>query len=469
MIRTTAQEVLLDLVVRDRRANLVRDLKPEEVEVYEDGVKQTIRVFRSFTDKAQVGEEATADRAASTGGTATTRPLNPMRQINLVSLVFNSMGPRSRDFARDAAVELLEKEIGPNTYMAVFSMDTRLNVLQEFTADKDMLRKAVLRAATGAYSQFSQDSSKVLNQIQSALVLTEGGIAATVDQVGALMASPSGAIAGAESSIGEANQMIARMMYGQSLLGVSDVEGMRVVEALKRMVSRHEALPGRKTVLLFSEGLVLPANNLEMFRNTIAAANRANVSIYGMDVRGLTTQLSSAGATNQLMNAARLGYQRQTAVNGDNFRPEDFKQEEMISAGFKANYQQNLAELSEGTGGFLIANTNDLRKPLAQLMEDVRTHYELSYAPTSSNYDGRFRKIEVKLTRPGLRVQTRNGYYALPKLAGSTIEPFELAALSALEARPRPSARRFHAAALRLRGDAQFSRYAIQFEVPMAD
>ncbi|HEY3440644.1 MAG TPA: VWA domain-containing protein [Paludibaculum sp.] len=469
VIRTTAQEVLLDLVVRDKRANLIRDLKPEEVEVYEDGVKQTIRVFHSFTDKAQLNEEVTAGQAMAAGQTARTRTLNPMRQVNLVSLVFNSMGPRSRDFARNAAVELLQKEIGPNTYMAVFSLDTRLNVLQQFTADKDLIRKAVDRIATGTYSQFAQESSKILNQIQSALILTEGGIATTVDPVAVMLAGPSASIAGAETGVGEANQMIARMLYGQSLMGVADVEGMRVVEALKLMVTRHEPLPGRKTVLFFSEGLVLPTTNLQMFQNTIAAANRANVSIYGMDVRGLTTQLSSAGSASQLQNAARLSQRRQLESNGDNFRPEDFKQEEMISAGFKSNYQQNLAELAEGTGGFLIANTNDLRKPLAQLMEDVRTHYELSYAPVSSNYDGKFRKIEVKLTRPGLKVQTRSGYYALPKLAGATIEPFEMAALSALNARPRPAARPFRASALRLRGDAQFSRYAVNFEVPMAD
>ena len=469
VIRTTAQEVLLDLVVRDRRANLVRDLKAEEVEVYEDGVKQTVRVFRSFTDRAELGEAVTAGQVVAAGQTATVRPLNPMRQINLVSLVFNSMGPRSRDFARNAAIELLQKEIGPNTYMAVFSLDTRLNVLQQFTADKELIRKAVERVATGAYSQFAQESSKILNQIQSALVLTEGGIAPTVDPVAVLLNSTSAAVAGAETGVSEGNQMIARMLYGQSLMGVSDVEGMRVVEALKLMVTRHEPLPGRKTVLFFSEGLVLPANNLQMFHNTIAAANRANVSIYGMDVRGLTTQISSAGSTSQLQNAARLSQKRATQTNGDNFRPEDFKQEEMIAAGFKADYQQNLAELAEGTGGFLIANTNDLRKPLAQLMEDVRTHYELSYAPTSANYDGKFRKIEVKLTRPGLKVQTRSGYYALPKLAGATIEPFELAALSAINTRPLPAKRPYRAAALRLRGDSQFTRYAINFEVPIAD
>jgi hypothetical protein len=100
--------------------------------------------------------------------------------------VFNAMGPRSRDFAREAALELLQKEIGPNTFMAVFSLDTRLNVLQQFTSDKELIRQAVERASTGAYSQFAQDSSKILNQIQTSMVLTEAGIVQTVDPVAVL-------------------------------------------------------------------------------------------------------------------------------------------------------------------------------------------------------------------------------------------------------------------------------------------
>jgi VWFA-related protein len=66
-----------------------------------------------------------------------------------------------------------------------------------------------------------------------------------------------------------------------------------------------------------------------------------------------------------------------------------------------------MAELAESTGGFLIANTNDTAKPMHRVMEDVRAHYELSYVPTSQNYDGHFRKIEVLVKRPGAQVHTR--------------------------------------------------------------
>jgi VWFA-related protein len=444
-LRISAQEVLLDVVVRDRRGNLVRDLKPGELTVSEDGVQQKIRSFRLVSDKPETSEEP-ARRAAGPEGAR----LDPARQINLVSLVFQAMGPRSREFARGAAMELIEKEFGSNTYLAVFSMDYRLNVLQQFTGDKALIRKAVERAATGQYSQFVQDSEKVLGQIRA----SDG--------------APSGTLPDVEIHAGSANGMIAGLMYEEALFGVADITGMRVVEALKRMVGRHERLPGRKTVLLLSEGLVLPPNNQEPFRKTMSAANRANVSIYCLDARGLTTQPAGANSAELLNRAADLSQRRQ-ANRQDNYRPEDFKQEDLMIAGFKGNYQENLAELAEGTGGFLIANTNDLRTPLARLMEDVRTHYEIGYAPASANWDGRFRKIAVEVARPGLRIQTRNGYFALPKLAGATIEPFEMAALSALAAKPRPRAIPFYSAALRLRGDETASRYAIGFEVPIAN
>ena len=68
----------------------------------------------------------------------------------------------------------------------------------------------------------------------------------------------------------------------------------------------------------------------------------------------------------------------------------------LVSSG---NRQEGLRELAERTGGFLIANTNDVEKPLARVMDDVNTHYEIAYPPTSNNDDGHFRKIEVKLAR----------------------------------------------------------------------
>jgi hypothetical protein len=91
-------------------------------------------------------------------------------------------------------------------------------------------------------------------------------------------------------------------------------------------------------------------------------------------------------------------------------------------------------------------NSNDLRSPLRRLMEEVRSHYEVTYSPVSTNFDGHFRKLAVHLTRPGVTVQSRAGYYALPMVGGEALAPFEMAALKVLTTKPEPHAFAFHAA-----------------------
>ncbi len=133
-----------------------------------------------------------------------------------------------------------------------------------------------------------------------------------------------------------------------------------------------------------------------------------------------------------------------------------------------ANTQEALRELAESTGGFLIANTNNLDK-LARVMEDVDTHYEISYRPASEIEDGHFRKIEVKLGRPDLRVQTRSGYFAVPDNGGDPLTPADMAGLRALDTKPLPHSFDFQSKAFRFRSDRGVSQYAIAFEVPISN
>jgi hypothetical protein len=99
-------------------------------------------------------------------------------------------------------------------------------------------------------------------------------------------------------------------------------------------------------------------------------------------------------------------------------------------------------------------------------MEEVRAHYEAAYAPTSSNYDGHFRTIEVRVHRPGIRLQSRKGYFALPMLDGVSLAPFEFAALTALNSQPSPHAFDFHAGVLTFRTGAQTTECRAVFSVP---
>jgi hypothetical protein len=132
-----------------------------------------------------------------------------------------------------------------------------------------------------------------------------------------------------------------------------------------------------------------------------------------------------------------------------------------------ANPQEALRELAERTGGFLIANTNNVDQLLSHVMEEVDTHYEIAYPPKAERDDGHFRKIEVKLARPGLRVETRNGYFAVPD-TGHALTPEEMAALRALDTQPRPHGFDFLSRAYRFRDSGGSAQYAIAFEMPIS-
>jgi hypothetical protein len=122
-------------------------------------------------------------------------------------------------------------------------------------------------------------------------------------------------------------------------------------------------------------------------------------------------------------------------------------------------------QLASGTGGFAIFGTNEFARNMARVMDDVRTHYEISYVPLSTVYDGRFRKIEVKVKDPDLVVQTRQGYFALPDLNGRPTEVYETGALQALSQTALPNALDFRVATLRFQPTAQGFRYEMVFDL----
>jgi hypothetical protein len=126
------------------------------------------------------------------------------------------------------------------------------------------------------------------------------------------------------------------------------------------------------------------------------------------------------------------------------------------------NAAGTLRDLAESTGGLLIANSNELGRKLEQVASDLRLYYEVSYAPARIEYDGKFRRIEVKVARKGVSVQARSGYFALPP-GGSTLLPYEVPLLGALST--RSEARDFEVRPGLAFGDTGVSTIAI--EVPL--
>ena len=415
--RTGTAVVLLDVVIRDKKGRPIPDIRPEEVEVYEDGVKQKVESFRWVETEAPV-ESAAAPAA---------RP-DAARQINLVSLVFDQLGPDGRRLAAKAATSFLEKGVRANTWVAVFQIDQRLALLQAFTNDAAKLRAAVNQATTGTYKGIV-DEQAAFAQAQREAEQTAETVPDTSEGRGAP------ASGGAFAARAQA-QALANMLRLSSSLQRQQ-QGTTSLYPLLALVRGHETLAGRKTLVYLSEGLQVPPSLEAVFRSTISAANRANVSVYAIDARGLNVERALAASGDALGQAQRASQRAVQSKGGGSVSKEEIYAADTAESALRLNLEGTLADLSESTGGFLVANTNDFKQGAERLAADLAGHYELTYQAPSVSYDGRFRKIEVKLARSGAVVQTRSGYFAVPSGPSAPLFAYEMPLLAALS-RPDP-------------------------------
>jgi len=431
VIRSTTQEVLLDFIARDKHQKLVTTLRQEDVEVLEDGVPQTERSFRYRGGRE---ESAPENGVAPAPARAAGNPASPLRKINLVSLVFEALGAEGRRIAAQAANDFLASEVDQNTYIGVFTLNHRLALLQQYTNDPALLKSAVDRAMGGAYQQYAKDTEAEVMKLNS---LGDAKRFQMLHPGSAEERGPqdAGRFAGPEAQMAEITISV-----------LTNQVGNLSIDALQQLIDAQAQLPGRKTIVYFSPGLILPPEEPERFRAVVSAANRANISFYTVDPSGLDAE-----------SRVRLSEMTTQAMSDVDPGDSDVK---------PTNPQENLRSLAEDTGGFAIDNTNDARVPLRHVMEEVRGHYEVAYAPTSSNYDGHFRTIELRTRKPGIRLQGRNGYFALPMLDGQSLAPFEFDALKALNSQPSPQAFDFHAGVLIFRAGAQATECRAVFSVP---
>jgi VWFA-related protein len=505
VIRSSTREVLLEVVVRDAHGKLVRKIDPEQVSVYEDGVRQEILSFRLVQgsevraqDEKQVAEQA-AEQAmikpavvasavvAPPASVSTPRPpFNPLRTVNVVCLILNDLTTDTRAFAFEAAKKFVDKELRPDTFIGVFSLDaTGLRPVFPFSNNREHLVKAVELASINQLPALAQSTGAMLNGLLltgAALnglngPLTPGGAPAAGNADGSSPADPLGT---------------------RGDMGVAVQAGLREIDALQKLVRQLSPLPFQKTVMMMSTGLTRPPDQLEYWNSLIKSANKAGVTFYAMDVNSLApcqgssspdciVSTPSSAAVSMLQKSASLsagqssvgagaGQATPRAGGGVNIGAsgaaqlmESMHQTDYLRFGvLSSNVQEALRELAESTGGFLIANTNNTDR-LARVMEDVDTHYEISYKPASEIEDGHFRKIEVKLAKPELRVQTRSGYFAVPDNGGDPLTPAEMAGLRALDTKPAPRAFDFQSKAFRFRSSNAGSQYAIAFEVPISN
>ena len=430
--RAGATAVVVDVVVRDSRGRPVVTLGAGDFEIYEDGVRQPIGSFRPpMAAGAAVPAAAPGADAPAAAGTTAAKPAP--REPAVMAVVFDRLSIESRKLAVDAMRRYMGDGHDSANIVGVFDIDLAVRILQPFTRDAEAIRASLAKvSATG-------------RGVGDPMHVTD------------LRGPMAQGLAGRPSGGRPADDLTVSMTdLFDGTLGQLQAEygGSTTVHGLAAIVAGLNRAPGRKSILMFSQGVALSRDGDPRFYALIDQANRANVAVYTVDAAGLR-----AGSYNLL--AGR--YSAAATNDGGGFveSPRDF------AAVARGAPEVGLGILANETGGQLIDSTNDLFKAFPRLDEDLRSYYALTYVPSREQPDGKFHRIQVKVKRPGLSAKARSGYTSLPLAASSMpVLGYEAPALARLDATPLPNELPILARALVFPVSHEMARVPVLVAVP---
>lgn len=387
-IRVQTNLVLVDVRVTDKRGQPVTDLHQDDFRVFEDGVEQKIGSFslENVEQLARAGETNGAPPTIDLGklpATVTANEVNKLVQDHrMVVLFFDLSSMQVDDLLRavKSAENFVQKQLTPADLVAVATYSSDLRVAQNFTNDRAGLRKALEAIRIG-------ESSSLADQGE---IGAAGGTSATGEEVVTQDTSEAFTPDETEFNIFNTDEKLA---------------------ALESLADLLRGVPGRKSVVHFSSGVERTGiENQAQLRATTDAANRANVSFYTVDARGLVGLPPGGDAT----SASPSGTAAYTASAFSS-------QLSSLEGG-----RETLASLASDTGGRTFYDINDFGQAFKDVQQDNSTYYLLGYSPSNAKSDGRFRRIHVEVKRPGVKVQARPGYYAPKNFRQFTSEDKEV-------------------------------------------
>jgi len=387
--------VNIDVLVKDRKGNYVSDLKAEDFIVYENGLQQQLEFFDSPLGKDTRRRE---ERSGIAGGAATTAS----QPKNFIAILLDGQTtdlPNLRR-VREGTVKYINEQVGLEDTVAVFAISSSLRLLQPFTQDKSKLVSAVMGAYSASTSSKNFEARDLSQNIEK---LREQSAASNT----AITTAAAGSIA-AQSMI--ASRVLQQFIRLRTALSVQ--QSRPILAALAAVCEGLRQIPGKKTLVLFSQGFVTPAVLDWQVQSTVDLANRANVAIYIIDSAGLReggTRSGSLVPASPLAGvSAGIGQEQRIQTTGgenvfDTVRHEGLNREHDI-----------LFRIAGDTGGEFIRGSNDITKELSRVDQQIRSRYTLAYRSTDQKFDGAFRKVKIELRNRQDQVIARPGYYAIP-------------------------------------------------------
>ena len=431
--------ILVDVVVRDKKGAPVLGLTAADFDVFEDGVRQkliSLDAVSAVTPSLNAPNAPNAPNVPNVPNGPVAPDTPPTSGQTVVALVFDWLSEESRFAAWKAARSLLD-DMKPGDYAGVFAIDHSLRRIVPFTNNTAALNEGFHLALEHPKPGTSPMTGALVNALAPR---PETSPTAGAEESGTPTA-PSTPATGADAGSGNADAafaaMLAQLDAGQNYID-KEVQANAGTDSLLGLVRLLAPLAGRKTVVLFSEGLSITNGSINRWHHLQDDANRHNVAFYTFDAMGLRVQSQQAEMGRRIRPQFGDEYSVGQSRDGMEGRLETLL----------GGPTHGLAELANSTGGRYIDNTNDLTSAFRRVNEDRRYYYMLAYSSSNPALDNSYRAISVKIHRPGVTVRARPGYIATTAVNVLTSRDYEAPALAALSLKPSPIAFPFRLRAL---------------------
>ncbi len=381
VVRITTNLVQIDAVVTDKSGKRIVDLKPDEVEIYEDGQIRAITNFSYINlNSTNLQPTPVEQKRTVAGPPLVPRRLRPDQVRRTIALVVDDLGLsfESAVHVRQSLKKFVDEQLQPDDLVAIIRTSGGIGALQSFTTDRRQLYAAVDKVK---WNLIGRSEIAANPFISTAGTMTRGE------------AGGRGSVVKEEMEVAKQLTQLRQDMFAVGTLG-----------SLHYVIKGLEALPGRKSVILFSDGISLPRDYakdriLAILRELTDFANRASVVLYTVDARGLQTFGLSAGDATSGLNSDQV-----------------FERLENRKTSLR-DTQDGLIFLSEETGGMAVLNSNDLNLGIKRILDDQQGYYLIGYKPDESTFamlngQAKLHHIRLNVKRPGeYKVRTRSGFF----------------------------------------------------------
>jgi len=407
VFRANIRFVSVDVVAVDHSERPVSDLSQNDFTVIEDGKPQKLS---SFAFHSQENEStATKPGPLLQAHVTTNRPELRHPDAPAIVLLLDGLNTASGDQiqVKQQMLRYLAAHYNPQFKIAVLTLSGELHILQDFTSDPQLLKAALerYRALIPAAARVGGERD-VTETIQQMPIVSEH--AGSVGTQSTLDPSVPRGNGGANATIAEKMAYQLQHFENEVQNFARDQRVSITLTALQNIARYMEGQKGRKSVLWFSAGFPITVSGFDaadldtsrgyadQVRKTTDLLSEAHIAIYTIDARGLVGS-KLGDITDPGLKGRIAGPELNRALETETYQ--------------RFNEEETMERVARDTGGQFFRD-NDLVRAIEMSARDTSTYYLLGYYPTDRKWDGRFRKIQVKVNRPGVRLQYRSGYFA---------------------------------------------------------